>query len=116
MRGGDKIYVVASLLLKPEHYFGKLIRSNCSAVSGVAYIVVLAKHAHEIAATEKYSAGSVTAHKGPFLAKVRAIAGHNGVTPGKAKSSFISSPVHSTHARAKRTPVKPPPGLINAPF
>ena len=89
MRWRDEIYVVATKILEPFHnrcqangaYFGAMIQ--------LAYLVVLAEDAGQVAPGEEDGAGAARAHQRWLLAKVRSVAVDPGVPLSMAEAFLV---------------------------
>jgi hypothetical protein len=101
VRGGHKIYVVASSALKFEHHFGQLVCRCAGAVREMADVVVLAENAAEIAAGKKDRSRAVRAHKWGFFSEVRPVTGQDGLAPGATVAEFVFEPVGPAVTRAE---------------
>jgi len=68
----DKVYIAASLALKVEHQFAELLGADGLALAEVAYVVVLAEDATEVAAGEEDGTASAGADENGLFTVMRA--------------------------------------------
>ena len=97
---------MSAFILKPQYLSCKLI---CSQSPGAALLklladlVILTKHASEIAPAKKNSAGTSRAGDRGFLTKMQAGMGNLNAVTDPAKTGFSFKSVHPASARATFT-------------
>jgi hypothetical protein len=101
---------VASLRLKAQHAIRQLFDGNrvrFLLLRVLAYLVILAKYASQVAVAEKYCSGSPCSRDGRFLTAVHAVRRHDWGSTRMAKTAFSLKPVHAALARADVAGGKP---------
>src|SRR3989338_3022237 len=93
MGRGFKVYVVASPLLQGQHQGGDVVSRVLFARPEVAYVVVLAEDAAQVAACKEYGSRTVPAYKRTFLSEERAERGDHGTVTYPAEA-FLSLKPH----------------------
>jgi hypothetical protein len=64
-------------------------------------VVILAKHATQVAMSQKNGPGSFPAHKGIFLAKMRAVAGDHCLAPTLAYTDLLLQSIDFAMSRTE---------------
>jgi hypothetical protein len=80
----------------------------------LADVIILAKAATEVAASEKDGAGTALADQRRFLAEVRAIAGYPGQKSNAAATGLTGQPVDLAAAGAQSAAGQHLPGTVGA--
>jgi len=89
-----QVNVVAASLLQPHHHPGKGRRLQIDSLVLLAYLVVLAEDAGQVASGEEYGARSVLAHQGRLFPIMWPGAAHPGQAADATKSPIPGQPVN----------------------
>ena len=98
--GGDEIYVLRALVLKPEHDVKEPVGSYDLSEALLAYIVILAEAAAQSTAAEKYGSASPLVGKTGLLPKMES---GSGSPYGRALTAYAGGApsVHTAHPWAE---------------
>jgi hypothetical protein len=96
----DKIDVMTTQALEFHHDFGQFRDGDFSAFSQMAYRVILAKKASQVAVGHKNRAGSLSSHQWAFFTKMRRKRTYFRKIAGFAEALFILGAVCTAIPRA----------------
>jgi len=115
MGGGDKIDVMAALVLELDHDGGELGGAEMWRIrfKEMADFVVLTEDAAQVAGGKKDGAGAVAAHQGTLLAEMGAVARDRSKSPNAADSKSFGDAVYPAVERADGTMFHYCPGRLN---
>jgi hypothetical protein len=94
---------MGALLLKMDHCARQLVGSHCLGVIlpvFLADLVILAKHAPQVASGEKNSSGPLRPRNRRFLAEMQTDMGDRGLGADPAETDLSFNPVYQALARA----------------
>ena len=98
----NPIDVMTTALLKLEEYLRQSFKRHfifALRFEGLTYLVVLTIDTSEIAQSEKYVSGAVTANQSRLFAEVRRIGGNDRTQSGKTRGDLVVEPVDIAIAR-----------------
>ena len=101
-----EVDVVAAAVLQVHHQERQALRRCLGPIHFLADVEVLAENAPEVAHGKENRATAPGSLEAVFLAKMRKVAGNDGMTPGFAERGLIRQPVHIAIARAHPAPVE----------
>jgi len=101
MRSGHKVYIVATLLLKPAQVHGKLFNSHVRSQTLMADLPVLAEAALQVAVRKKNSARAVGAGDDRLLTEMGKGLCNTHRSTRAAAAPFALEPVYAAVPRAE---------------
>jgi len=103
MGWGDKVNIVASLILQSEHHCGHFISRNFLTATLMADVKVLAEKTPQVAMGKKNGAGAVVSDQWIFFSEMRVVAGHPGEFAGFTGACFAGKSINAALSGTKDT-------------